>query len=92
MHLAHIRMSEPTYFQIDDDKTSQSSMKEDEINAKPGIVRTQPPLPSKKREIITKFVQEISRVLDQCLFKRKDAASAGLSDSRNGVARMFLSG
>jgi len=55
VHLARVRVSESAHFEVNDDQTAQTAMKENEVDAEPCIIQTQTPLTAKERKIIAQF-------------------------------------
>jgi len=69
MHLPSVRVAEATDLEIDDDQTSQTSMKEHQIDPKPRVVDSQAALPTNESKVVAELQQEIRQMLDQRLLK-----------------------
>ena len=69
VHLSRVGMSESADLQVDDHKTSQKSVKEQEIDSIPFVTNSQAPLPAHETEISAQFQEEVLQTADQRLFQ-----------------------
>jgi hypothetical protein len=69
VHLPGIGIAELAHLEVNDDQASQAAVKQEEIDAKPGVVDTEPLLPTEKSEVVAQLQQKIGEIVDECLFK-----------------------
>ena len=69
VHLSSISMGEFAHFKINDDKTSQDSVEENEIYTEPPVADAKTALSANECKISTQFKQEFFQILDKCFFQ-----------------------
>src|SRR5882724_11972592 len=62
-------MGEFSNLQIDDDQTTKTAVKEQQVDAVPLIADPQPPLPGKEGELAAEFQEEMFQPVDQGFFQ-----------------------
>jgi hypothetical protein len=62
-------MGKLAHFKINDDKTSQDSVEENNIDTEPLVTDAKAALPDNDCKISSQFKQESFQVLDECLFQ-----------------------
>ncbi len=69
VHLPSIRATEFTNLEVRDHNGSQTTVKEDEVDAKPCVVDTKPALAAKEGKIVAQFQQKVGEALDERLLQ-----------------------
>ena len=69
VHLAGVRVAEPADLEVDDQQAAQPAVKEQQINAEPGVIQTQPALATDEGKIVAQLRQKVGQMLDQCRFE-----------------------
>lgn len=65
VHLPSVGVTEFTNLQIRDYEPSQTAMEENEVDAKPSVVDTEPALAAKKGKIVAQLQEEVGEPLDE---------------------------
>ena len=69
VHLPCVRVTELTNLEVDDEQAAQATVKEDEVDTKPGVVDAKPTLATEERKIVAQLQEEICEMLDERLFQ-----------------------
>ena len=69
VHLPRVGMRQLAQLQVNDDEAAQTPVKQQQVNAIPGLVNPQPALPPDKGEIAAKLQQKVPEPVNQRVFK-----------------------
>ena len=69
VHLPRVRVTEFSDLQIPDQKGAQTTVKEDEVDTKPGVVDAKPALAAEESKIIAQLQKKVGEAVDERLFE-----------------------